>query len=396
MIKKNTTILYIISFLQGMVFYYPISTIFRQSRGLSIEQVLLLQSILSLIIVVSEVPLGYIADRVGYKKMLVFSNVTLLISKIVFYKSTSFSLFLVESILLGVSISSSSGCDIALLYESSNKQQGEKVFGAYNSIGNLGLLISSVVSTFLISVSLDLTVIVSIVPHALCAFMSLFLADVKRKSKCTQSKSNLNKIGIKNHIGDIKPIVIFVFFTACILQVVHSTTVFLNQIQYENIGIDFKLYGIIAAFIQLLCIFESQTYKLTNKFGKFKIFIFLLIMLNLGFVILIYNNSAVLSIISITLISVSFSMCNPIIYDIQNKFIESNRATILSIYSMISNIMTFIGNLIIGRCADISLIFSFKICFLIVIFSSIGCCIFLLKNEKYLEEIRDINKFREA
>lgn len=36
--KKNLKLMYMISFLQGLVFYAPISLLYRKERGLSISQ----------------------------------------------------------------------------------------------------------------------------------------------------------------------------------------------------------------------------------------------------------------------------------------------------------------------------------------------------------------------
>lgn len=66
-LNKNIYIMYAIAFLQGMVFYAPIATLYRQSVGITILQITIIESI-SLIVQISlEVPFGVIADRIGYK-----------------------------------------------------------------------------------------------------------------------------------------------------------------------------------------------------------------------------------------------------------------------------------------------------------------------------------------
>ena len=63
--KRNIALLYGISLLQGMVFYGPISTLYRQVQGVSIFQILLIESISYALCIVLEVPWGVVADRIG-------------------------------------------------------------------------------------------------------------------------------------------------------------------------------------------------------------------------------------------------------------------------------------------------------------------------------------------
>ena len=43
--KKNIYLMYTIAFLQGLVFYGPIATLYREARGLSVFQITLIESI---------------------------------------------------------------------------------------------------------------------------------------------------------------------------------------------------------------------------------------------------------------------------------------------------------------------------------------------------------------
>lgn len=372
--------MYIIVFLQGMVFYSPISTLFRQNRGLSLEQIFFLQAILSFTIIIFEVPFGYIGDKIGYKKTIILSNAVLFISKIVFYKSNSFHLFLLESILFGISAAATSGCDIALLYESKGSESGEKIFGRYSAVGSMGFLLSSVIATYFISKSFDLTAFATIIPHGICVIATLFLKDVK--NNIIYDKNNVsffNEIRICFSKKGIIALFIFILLVSIISQIVHSTTVFLNQVQYANAGINIKFYGLISALIQIVGILSAQTYKFTNKFGQKNVLITFLVFINLGLLILIFTNNPFISIICMMIISGTFTMCMPIITTIQNQSIRNNRATMLSIYSLFGNIVGSLVNILIGRSADSSLKIAFIVSLFMVMFSTLGILVYLYK-----------------
>ncbi|CEN78734.1 Uncharacterised protein [[Clostridium] sordellii] len=75
-------------------------------------------------------------------------------------------------------------------------------------------------------------------------------------------------------------------------------------------------------------------------------------------------------------------MSSPIVLDIQNKFIKKNRATILSIYSMIGNIFAAIINILIGFLADMYVKYSFMLCFFILLLGVYRVYIYLSKTPK--------------
>ncbi|SHE33486.1 hypothetical protein [Clostridium fallax] len=92
--KNNKYILYGISFLQGLVFYGAFSVVFRENRGLGLNDIFLLEGIFVIFIMIFEIPWGIIGDKIGYKKTLVISYGLFLVSKTIFYFSYSFLGFL--------------------------------------------------------------------------------------------------------------------------------------------------------------------------------------------------------------------------------------------------------------------------------------------------------------
>ncbi len=98
--KRNLYILYAISFLQGMVFYGPIATLYRQAQGVSIFQITMIESISLALGILLEIPWGIVADKIGYRKTMIFCSVIYFASKIVFWKATGF--FYIIATLLGL------------------------------------------------------------------------------------------------------------------------------------------------------------------------------------------------------------------------------------------------------------------------------------------------------
>ena len=67
MIKRNIYLLWGIALLQGMVFYAPVATLYRQAAGLGIFHITLIESISLWLMLMLEIPWGWLADRIGYR-----------------------------------------------------------------------------------------------------------------------------------------------------------------------------------------------------------------------------------------------------------------------------------------------------------------------------------------
>jgi MFS family permease len=346
----------LIVFLQGFVFYGPIATVFRENRGISIYQIFLIESISMVLIMLFEIPWGIFADKFGYKKTLVISNFIFFISKIVFFKANSFWIFLFERILLSISISGLSGCDTALIYLSLDKNQNsERVFGRYVWFSNVGFLLGSMISTYIINISIDLTAYYTIIPYGVAFGVSLFLKNITDEVTKKENVKSKFKYSLK-HVAANKYIIIFLVGISLVKEVVQSITVFLNQQQYIKSGIDIRYFGISLVAIQFMKLISVKSYKLSNMIGQIKSINMLTIAVFISSSILIIISNAILSFLCVSVISIGMAIMEPMIIDIKNRSISSgNRATILSIYSMIESITSSIINPIIGFVSNSAL-----------------------------------------
>jgi len=95
-----------------------ITLFWKDHIGLSLSQILLLQSIFAVAMVVMEYPSGFISDRIGYRTSLSIASLLGLAGWGYYTMATSFRDVLIAEILLGISTSFISGTDSALLFES--------------------------------------------------------------------------------------------------------------------------------------------------------------------------------------------------------------------------------------------------------------------------------------
>ena len=361
--KKNIFLMNVIMLLQGLVFYGPIATVYRLNKGINIKEIFLIETVFIISNLLFEVPWGIFADKFGYKKTIVISNLIFFISKIIFFKANSLGLFIIERIFLAIAISGLSGVDSAIIYESlENKEESEKAFSKYVGCSNVGYLLGSLLSIVIVSKSMDLAVFYTIIPYGLAFILSLFLKDTNYIATKKVSLINNFKSIINN-----KNIFIFIFGTVILTEVAHGITVFLNQNQYVKSGINIKYFGLIVVFNQLLKILGIKTYKISNKIGSINLILINSIIIGISSFILVFTNSKIFSITLISIISLTIALIEPIILDIKNKSVKTeDRATVLSLYSIIGSIVSLIVNPYVGKYAEVSIEQGFIFCSLIV------------------------------
>lgn len=387
--KKNIYLMCFIAFLQGLVFNYPITVLFKLSRGLSINEVFILESIFTVLMIISEIPWGYYADRFGYKNTLLISYFLLFISKIILYFSHSFLLFLLQTITAALSFSGISGCDSAFIYSSVEEKKSAKAFSVYSGLRTAGFFIASASSTFLVKYSYDVLVFLTIIPFFISFISSWFLKDLDTKPAQNTIKSSFKNIFCN------KSILVFVIAMALIAQSTNCICVYLNQPLYVKYGVNIKYFGIINAAIQLLCISSTKSYKFSEKIGESRLIIIIFSFVAIASFTLFFNKFMWLCIVIIGLEEVAYMICEPISMNIQNRVIKANdRATLLSAYSMIGNIISVIVNVGVGKTAQFSIELAVLLCGILSTIAVVMVLIYFSKQQgkatqkKYLFKIK--------
>lgn len=101
--------------------FFPIPTItlfWQRQLGMSLADIMLLQAIFASAAVVMELPTGYIADRIGYRRALVIGGSLWLIAWGLYLRAGGFAGAVAAEIVLGAGMAFISGSDSALLWVS--------------------------------------------------------------------------------------------------------------------------------------------------------------------------------------------------------------------------------------------------------------------------------------
>lgn len=97
---------------------FPMAVItwfWRYQADLGMTQILVLQAAFSLTMAIAEFPSGYMADRIGYRRILIVCSLCMAAGWGIYCVSSSFAALLIAEMIQGLACSLISGCDSALL-----------------------------------------------------------------------------------------------------------------------------------------------------------------------------------------------------------------------------------------------------------------------------------------
>lgn len=356
--KKNLYIMYAIAFLQGMVFYGPIATLYRQAQGISVFQITVIESISLALCILLEIPWGIVADKIGYKKTMIFCCGLYFISKIIFWQATGFFDFLSERIMLSIVLAGFSGVDSGIIYLSCKNGNSQKAFGIYNSMGMAGLLIASLIFSLLIQNNYHMAGFLTVVSYGIAAFLSFFLTEVKQK-KSNKLCQEPFRVTLRKTLHN-RTLILFLISVAFLSEAHQTITVFLNQLQYEQCGLNNAAIGVIYIIVTMLGLLGGYSSAITKRIGILLSFFLFCVLSILSCLTLAVTQYALPSVISIMTLRISDTMFQPFQSEIQNRQIKTaNRATALSVNSIIINCVAIGTNLIFGALSEKSLTSAF-------------------------------------
>lgn len=255
------------AFLQGMVFYGPIATLYRQARGVSVFQITLIESISLACLIALEIPWGYVADRIGYRRTLAACNVLYFLSKIVFWRAEGFGGFLLERLMLSVVLSGFSGCDSAYLFSLAGEGESQKAFGAYEASATAGLVAASLLFSTAVGGDFDAAGFLTVLSYGAAMVLTFFLPEVPPPAR--RSAGFGARAGeAAREVWGSRRFLLFLAAAALLTESNQTITVFLSQLQYVRAGIPARAMGYLFIPLTLMGLFAARSHRLTAVWGR--------------------------------------------------------------------------------------------------------------------------------
>ncbi|WP_100972279.1 MFS transporter [Helicobacter pylori] len=208
MLRKNILAYYGANFLLIIAQSLPhaILTPLLLSKGLSLSEILLVQTFFSFCVLVAEYPSGVLADLMSRKNLFLVSNVFLIASFSLVLFFDSFVFMLLAWGLYGLYSACSSGTIEASLITDikENKKDLSKFLAKNNQIAYLGMIIGSSLGSFLYLKVHAMLYIVGIFLIMLCALTIIVYFKEKEGGFKSQKSLKLLKEQVKGSLKELK------------------------------------------------------------------------------------------------------------------------------------------------------------------------------------------------
>ena len=301
--------MYGIALLHGMVFYGPISALYRQAHGLTISQITVMEGI-------------------------------------------SLALCIFLEVL------------------SSREGTSQKVFGIYAGMQMAGLLAASCIFAVFVGDDYALSGLLTVFSYGAAALLSCGLVEVKPKAvqrERQKAEKEPVRAGLRRILGN-KSILLFLIASALLSETHQTITVFLNQLQYEKCGLDSSAMGYIYIAAVLMGTAGRYSPCLTRKAGMKGSLALFCGLAMASCLILGRTEHALPSVSGILLLRMSNTFFVPFQMELQNRQIStSDRATALSAHAMVMDGVAVVTNLAFGFLAErglpLAFFFGMGICF---------------------------------
>ena len=175
-----------VCFLNGLVFFAPVALLVRTQAGVSEHIFFLLQALLSGVIFLGEIPTGFITDKIGYRKSLIWAQVLLFGARsllLAAFVSRSLALFVVEAVVEGIAACFTSGTGSAYLYALYGENGYLAKTAHAGNFGTAGFIISTVAYAGIYKISgMEGLLITTVVMDIIAVVCSFFLRSESSKT----------------------------------------------------------------------------------------------------------------------------------------------------------------------------------------------------------------------
>lgn len=245
--RSNITKLYLYRFFESMLFAIPVFVLFLTENGLSMTQVMVLQSAYLAIIILLAVPAAAFSDLYGRRNALILSSLLFLIGWSAYAFGRGFTGFLLAEAVLAVSAALYDSSISGYVYENvkclGRKADYKKIWGNVVAITSFMVGLASLFGSLAGRNSLRVPMLLTVVPVAIGLAVSLTLKKtrcrIRRRGSCSGHIS-ATYLFVRNH-KELRP---FIFHFSLMGGIMFSMY-FMIQPYLVGVGLPVALIGIV-------------------------------------------------------------------------------------------------------------------------------------------------------
>ena len=356
-LKKNVYKNYIFTFINNFNVTSGIWMLFLASRGLSLFEIGIMESIFHITSFIMEIPTGMVADLYGRKISRLLGRVATIISFLIMLFSHTTIFFAISFILQAIGYNLESGAGEALIYDSMKEINEEhnyiKVKGKTEVFFQFASVFSLLLGGYLGTIDYKYVYITAIIFSSVAFLEALtFKEPTIGKVQHLDSPLLTFKKQLKDSFDALKmdKRIVFLIISAEVFATFVTTEFFYIQNLLKSQGQTEFQIGILLSASSLAAAFgAANTYRLEIKFTFKK----LLIILSAVGIISFWGMTTFLIIPSFVIITIVESVLFIVMGNYINKLIKSEqRATLLSLQSMAFSFFMIVIFPIVGKIGD--------------------------------------------
>ena len=342
-LEANIWKFYLYRVFSSIMFITPIFVLFYQENGLTMTQVMILQSVYTALIMITVVPFGIIADYIGRKKVLMIGAILFIFTWVLFALSYDFKGFLIAEIVAAFSASMWMASGTAFFYDTLRELNKEgkfkKLFGNVISINYLMWGLSSLAGGYIATHSLRLPFWTTTIGAFIALLIIFSFTDTKKY-----------KHGDRNYLLHLKEaskfavthpkVRLFIIYSAIIFSI-GFICYMLYQPYLKSINIPLVYFGLIYFLMNISAAIGSKSaHKIEKYLGEKKILVLLLLVMIISY-FGISKELLIIGTIFPIILSFNAGLFEPVISDYMNKHIASHhRATVISLWVLITQMFS--------------------------------------------------------
>jgi MFS family permease len=269
-----------LGFFQVFLVIMPIAVPFFQSKGLSMQEVFALQALFALVVLITEVPSGYVADMIGRKQTLVIGAVFCGIGHTLLLGADGFWTLAMFEAALGIGHSLVSGADIALLYDTElalerGEHEQRQVVGRLYFVRTLSEAVAGVTCSVLLLWSMDVAVYLQAVVGWVPLLVAFSLVEPPGR-RLAKTGHLANMAQICRYLATHSAVLRLAFLALCIWSLTTFYAVWLLQKLWLEQGLGLSHFGYLWAILSLAAGLAGRwAHQVEEKIGTTAVLVFI-------------------------------------------------------------------------------------------------------------------------
>ncbi len=344
----------------GLSFYVPVSALFLLSRGQSLSDIFVFESILVATIMLTEIPAGLVADRIDRRFVIIAGFVLNAVAEILFASSGSFVGFAVSFAISGAGIAMLTGVQEAYIYDSLGEDADGASVGVYGHLSSLELSAgvgAAVVGGLLAEIDIGWPALAAALAAVAAASAAFFLPSQRPEPEDAEQEleSAVKHLAAGIRILFTTPILLYVAVASSASFVLFNAVFTLNQPLFTRTDVPVAIWGFIGGGAQLVAaLYNHHAGRIEQVLGR-KYALFVAMSFGVVGFLLMATPQAPLVVLGFVLVVLGMNARGPITTAVANRVIPGGRrATVLNVASSLGSLVGIIANPIIGFGAEAS------------------------------------------